>query len=185
MQPILRASDWNKPFIIETNTSGYALGVIIAQPHEDGIHPIVFHSHSLMPAERNYDAHNREMLGIIYGLKMGRKFFLGMQELVQIWINHKNLKYFHEPQKLTERQTQWVTMMQDYNFILEYISSETNMIADALSHREDLNKGVSTERQILLPNSLFQIHKTVPHANDNDNSLFAYKIFLKDDLEEW
>jgi hypothetical protein len=75
-------------------------------------------------------------------------------------------------------------MMQDYNFILEYIPSKTNMIADALSHREDLNKGVSTERQILLPNSLFQIHKTVPHANNNDNSLFAYKIFLKDDLEE-
>jgi len=46
-------------------------------------------------------------------------------------------------------------MMQDYNFILEYIPGKTNMIADALSHREDLNKGVSTERQILLPNSLF------------------------------
>ena len=76
MQPILHASNWNKPFIMETNALGYALGVIIAQPHEDGIHPIVFHSCSLMPAERNYDAYNREMLSIIYGLKMGRKFFL-------------------------------------------------------------------------------------------------------------
>ena len=62
---------------METNASGYALGVMIAQPHNDRIHPIAFHSHSLATAERNYDAHDKEMLGIIYGLKMGRKFFLG------------------------------------------------------------------------------------------------------------
>jgi len=37
-----------------------------------------------MPAERNYNAHDKEMLGIVYGLKMGKKFFLGAQELV--WI---------------------------------------------------------------------------------------------------
>jgi hypothetical protein len=46
-------------------------------------------------------------------------------------------------------------MMQDYNFILDYIPGKMNMVADALSHREDLNEGVSAERQILLPNSLF------------------------------
>jgi hypothetical protein len=84
MGPVLCAPDWNKPFIMETDASGYALGVVIAQPHEAGIHLIAFHSHSLMPAERNYDAHDKKMLGVIYGLKMGRKFFLGTQELVQI-----------------------------------------------------------------------------------------------------
>jgi hypothetical protein len=43
-EPVLRAPDWNKPFIIETDASGYALGVVIAQKYEDGIHPIAFHS---------------------------------------------------------------------------------------------------------------------------------------------
>jgi hypothetical protein len=69
---------------METDASGYTLGVVITQEHEDGIHPIAFHSRSLLNAEKNYDAYNKEMLGIIYGLKMGRKFFLGAQELVQI-----------------------------------------------------------------------------------------------------
>jgi hypothetical protein len=81
---VLHAPDWNKPFIMETDASGYALGIVIIQPHEDGIHPIAFHSCSLMPAERNYDAHDKEMLGVIYGLKMGRKFFLDTQKLVRI-----------------------------------------------------------------------------------------------------
>ena len=75
-------------------------------------------------------------------------------------------------------------MMQDYNFVLDYIPSETNTIADALSHREDLNKGVSAERQILLPDSLFQIHKSAPHIDNEYDSLFTHKIFLKDDPEE-
>jgi len=44
------------------------------------------------------------MLGIIYGLKMSRKFFLGAQKLVQIQTDHKNLQYFRKPQKLTGRQ---------------------------------------------------------------------------------
>ncbi len=65
-QPVLCAPNWNKPFIMETDASGYALGVVTAQPHDDGIHPITFHSCSLASAERNYDAHNKEMLGIIY-----------------------------------------------------------------------------------------------------------------------
>src|SRR6266851_7926743 len=128
--------------------------------------------------------HMTEMLGIIYGLKMGRKFFLGMQEPVQIQTDHKNLQYFCEPQKLTGRQARWVTMMQDYNYILEYIPGETNEVADALSRCEDLNGGVSTEKQILLPNSLFQIRRTLSHADDENDTLPACKIFLKDDLEE-
>jgi hypothetical protein len=100
-EPVLHASDWNKPFIMETDTSGYTLGVVIAQEHKDGIHPIAFHSQSLLDAEKNYDAYDKEMLGVIYGLKMGRKFFLGAQELVHIQTNYKNLQSFREPQKLT------------------------------------------------------------------------------------
>jgi hypothetical protein len=182
--PVLRTPDWNKPFIMETDASGYALGVVIAQPHEDGIHPIAFHSRSLVQAERNYDAHDKEMLGVIYGLKMGRKFFLGAQEPVWVRTDHKNLQYFREPQKLTGRQARWVTTMQDYNFILDYIPGEMNTVADALSHREDLNKGVSAERQILLPDSLFHICKSASHADNEYDSLFTCKIFLKDNPEE-
>jgi hypothetical protein len=74
--------------------------------------------------------------------------------------------------------------MQDYNFTLEYIPGEMNTVADALSHREDLNEGVSAEKQILLPDSLFRLHKISPHADNNFDSLFIQKIYLKDDLEE-
>jgi hypothetical protein len=127
------------------------------------------------------------MLGVIYGLKMGRKFFLGAQEPVRIRTDHKNLQYFREPQKLTGRQARWVTFMQDYNFTFEYIPGETNIVADLLSRRQDLNEGVSAEKQIMLPDSLFHIRKISPHADDNYDpfdSLLTRKIHLKDDVDE-
>jgi hypothetical protein len=86
---------------------------------------------------------------------MGRKFFLDAQELVWIQTNHQNLQYFRELQKLTSQQARWVTFIQDYNFTFKYIPRETNIIADLLSRWQDLNEGVSAEKQIMLPDSLF------------------------------
>jgi hypothetical protein len=57
--------------------------------------------------------------------------------------------------------------------MFEYISGEMNIIADLLSRWQDLNEGISAEKQIMLPNSLFHIHKISPHVDNNDpfNSL--------------
>jgi hypothetical protein len=77
--------------------------------------------------------------------------------------------------------------MQDYNFTFEYIPGETNIIADLLSQQQDLNEGVSAKKQIMLPDSLFHIHKISPHADNNYDpfdSLLTRKIYLKDNIDE-
>jgi hypothetical protein len=70
-QPVLRTPDWNRQFILDSDASGYALGVVISQEYEDGLHPVAFHSRSLLPAEVNYDTHDKELLGVIFGFKCG------------------------------------------------------------------------------------------------------------------
>ena len=72
------------------------------QEFDDGVHPIAFNSRSLLLAERNYDAHDKELAGVVYGFKCGRPFLLGAQHAVHVWTNHKNLQYFRQPQKITE-----------------------------------------------------------------------------------
>jgi len=89
---------------MHTDASGYALGVVIAQEHNDGMHPIAFHSRSLLPTEKNYDIHDKELAGIVFGFKCGCPLFLGVQHPVKVLTDHKNLQYFHEPQKVTGRQ---------------------------------------------------------------------------------
>jgi len=99
--PVLRSPDWAKQFIMETDASGYALGVVIAQEFEDGIHLVAFHSQSLLPTEKNYNAHDKELAGIIFGFKCGRPLFLGAEHSICVCTDHKNLQYFRDPRKIT------------------------------------------------------------------------------------
>jgi hypothetical protein len=153
--PVLRMPEWSRQFILETDASGYALGAVISQEFEDRIHPIAFHSRSLLDAEKNYDAHNKELAGVIFGLKKGRPYFLGGDKPIRIRTDHKNLTYFREPQKISERQARWMEFLQDFDYTMEHIPGHQNTIADLLSHRSDLEKGVTPKKQILLLDHLF------------------------------
>ena len=166
--PVLRTPDWSKQFVLETDASGYALGAVLMQEFEDGLHPVAFHSRSLLPAEKNYDAHDKELAGVVFGFKCSRPFLLGAKHVVKVRTDHKNLQYFREPQKITGRQARWIEFLQDFDYQLEHIPGSSNTIADLLSRRKDLNKGVDSDQpRVLLP-----------------PTLFARKVFLKDDMEE-
>jgi len=170
--PVLRTPDWSRQFIMETDASGYALGAVIAQEFEDGVHPIAFHSRSLLPAEKNYDAHDKELAAVIFGFKCGRPLFLGATHTIRVCTDHKNLQYFRNPRKITGRQARWIEFLQDFDYTLEHIPGSTNTVADLLSRRSDLNKGVdSNEPRILLPDHLFA----------PTNPIEIHKIFLEDD----
>ena len=58
-----------------------------------------------------------------------------IQSLDRSW----NLRYFWEPYKLDEQQVRWYLKLQDYNFILWYISGKTNTKADVLLRKDQVN----------------------------------------------
>ena len=69
------------------------------------------------------------------------------------------------------RQARWLEFLQDFDYQLEHIPGSSNTIADLLSHRKDLNKGVNTEElRILLPDHLFS----------NITNTHLRKTFLED-----
>jgi RNase H-like domain found in reverse transcriptase len=147
--------NWTKPFILKTDASGYALGAVISQEFEDGVHPVAFHSWSLSDTEKNYDTHDKELAGVIHGFKKGCAYFLGCQHPIQVQTDHKNLTYFRAPQKITEHQARWIEFLQDFNYTLEHVPRHQNTVANLLSWRSDLEKGVKPEKCILLPDHLF------------------------------
>jgi reverse transcriptase-like protein len=153
--PILRSPDWTKLFYMDTDTSDFALGTVINQEFDDGKHPIAFHSHTLLPAERNYDVHNKEMAAIVYGFKCSHPYFLSANHPIRVRTDHKNLQYFRQPQKITGRQARWMEFLQDFNFVLDHVPGHANTVANLLSRCKDLNKGVDSQTHILLPLSLF------------------------------
>ena len=58
-----------------------------------------------------------------------------IQSLDRSW----NLRYFWKPYKLDEQQVRWYLKLQDYNFILWYISGKTNTKADVLLRKDQVN----------------------------------------------
>jgi RNase H-like domain found in reverse transcriptase len=172
--PVLHCPDWSKRFILETDALGYALGAIISQEFDDSTFPIAFHSRSLLPAEKNYDTHNKELTAVLFGFKCGRPLFLGATHPIEVHTNHKNLQYFRQPQKITSQQARWIEYLQDFNYKLTHVPGHMNMVADLLSRRKDLNKEVNTDKpRVLLDDTLFSDPKPV-----------IQKLFLDDDIEK-
>jgi reverse transcriptase-like protein/integrase-like protein len=174
--PVLRSPNWTKQFFMDTDTSDFTLRAVISQEFQDGKHLIAFHSRTLLPVEHNYDIHNKEMAAIVYGFKCRHPYFLGANHPIIIRTDHKNLQYFCQPQKITSCQARWMEFLQDFNFTLEHIPGHTNTVANLLSCRKDLNKGVDSQTCILLPLSLF-LHRAL-HPN------ITHKIYLEDDPDK-
>jgi len=68
-RPVLLIPNYSKPFIIEANASLFATGAVLLQEDSNGDeHPTGYLSHSLDPAERNYQVDDRELFAIIRAL---------------------------------------------------------------------------------------------------------------------
>ncbi|MBW0587711.1 hypothetical protein O181_127426 [Austropuccinia psidii MF-1] len=67
--PLLSHFNPSLPTIVETYASDYALGAVLSQVNDEGKHPIAFDSCKLLPAELNYEIHDKELLGIVWALK--------------------------------------------------------------------------------------------------------------------
>jgi len=64
--PILAHLNPDHPIVVETDASDYAMAVIISQisPDDGDIHLITLYSHSMQPAELNYEIYDKELLTI-------------------------------------------------------------------------------------------------------------------------
>ena len=64
--PVLTHFDPANPIVIETDGSDYAIAAILSQitPSDNDLHPIAFHSRTMVPAELNYEIYDKELLAM-------------------------------------------------------------------------------------------------------------------------
>ena len=63
--PVLVFPDFDKPFLLETDTSKEGLGAVLSQKQSNGhYHPVAFGSCSLMPSEKNCHSSKLEFLAL-------------------------------------------------------------------------------------------------------------------------
>ncbi|CAM4634867.1 unnamed protein product [Lepidochelys olivacea] len=67
---VLRAPDFDKPFLITTDVSERGVGEVLIQEGPDQeFHPIVFLSKKLSERESNWSVSDKECYAIVYGLE--------------------------------------------------------------------------------------------------------------------
>ncbi|KAF8687099.1 hypothetical protein RHS03_09998, partial [Rhizoctonia solani] len=87
--PVLCHADPAKPYFLETDALGAALGSILSQQQEDGcLHPLGFLSELFKGAKQNYNTHNKELLAIIRSFKYWRIFLEGTAHPITVFTDH-------------------------------------------------------------------------------------------------
>jgi len=132
--PILRHYDPDRPALLGTDASDFAIAGILSQKFEDGkIHPVRFVSRKLNPAELNYNVYDKEMLAVVFALRKNRHYLQGAVHKTTIYSDDQNLTYFKSAILLNRRQARWSEELKQYNFQLLYRKGTANAKADILS----------------------------------------------------
>ncbi|MBW0531068.1 hypothetical protein O181_070783 [Austropuccinia psidii MF-1] len=124
---------------LKTNASNYALGAILSQVSDSGKHPIAFYSNKLIPEELNYEIHDKELLGIVWALKLWRAFLLSLSSPFEVLTDYSSLQYFVSCNFLTRRQACWAEFLSEIHFSITYCPGRLATLWDALSRRHDVN----------------------------------------------
>jgi len=154
--PILKHFDPDLPTHLHADSSGAAISGIISQPHNGVLHPVAFWSRKCLPAECNYDIHDREMLAIIESMKHWRHYLEGAKYPIQIYTDHKNLETFMTTKVLNRRQARWAEFLANYDFVLAHIKGTKNP-ADGPSRRPDYMENVELPTGALIPRSALRM----------------------------
>jgi hypothetical protein len=101
-EPVLAHPKLDKPFELEVDTSGFAVGAVLLQKKEDSKkHPIAYFSKTLNKAQCNYNIADLELLAVVMSLDNWRSFIAGSPHKVIVHSDHQNLLYWKEPHKIS------------------------------------------------------------------------------------
>ena len=137
--PVLTHWVPNKPIIVETDASNYALGAILSiQTNSGEIHPVAFHSCTFSALELNYDTHNKELLAIFEAFHVWRHFLEGSGTPIDVVTDHKNLEYFSTTEVLTRHQACWSEYLSQFNLIIHFCPGKLGTKPNSLTRRWDI-----------------------------------------------
>lgn len=114
-------------FVVQTDSSNFAVGAVLGQTVKGEFRPISFNSRKLNKAERNYSVIEQECLAI----KWAVNYLYGARFRIQT--DHAPLTWLRQNKDRNSRLTRWALSLQAYDFVIEYIKGCDNFQADLLS----------------------------------------------------
>jgi hypothetical protein len=129
--PILSMPDFTKLFTVECDASTLGFGAVLVQ---EG-HPVAFFSRLVAPRHRSLAAYERELISLVQAVRHWWPYLWGRRFIIKT--DHYSLKYLLDQRLATIPQHHWVGKLLGFDFSVEYRSGAMNVVADALSHRDN------------------------------------------------
>ncbi|GJV73711.1 putative reverse transcriptase domain-containing protein [Tanacetum coccineum] len=130
--PILALPQGAENFIVYCDASHKGLGAVLMQNEK----VIAYASRQLKIHEKNYTTHDLELGAVVFALKICRHYLYGTK--CMMFSDHKSLQYILDQKELNMRQRRWLELLSDYDCEIRYHPGKANVVADALSRKEQI-----------------------------------------------
>jgi hypothetical protein len=136
-EPIfLSAPNSQHGFLVETDSSKFAVGAVLYQVDQHGTRRVVAYlSRRMKDAEKRYLVHEQELLAVVTALKDWRHYLLGKH--FKLYTDNQAVSHFLSQPSLSPRQARWLYTISEYDFDIYHHPGTRNVVADALSRRFD------------------------------------------------
>ncbi|KAI3813749.1 hypothetical protein L1987_18481 [Smallanthus sonchifolius] len=164
LAPVLTLPEGNEDLVVYSDASGQGLGCVLTQRGK----VIAYASRQLKIHEGNYPTHDLELAAVVFALKIWRHYLYGVK--CTIYSDHKSLKYFFEQKELNMRQRRWLDLLKDYDCEILYHPGKANVVADALSRKEESTPiRIKACQLIIMPGLMSEISKAQDEALSERN----------------
>ena len=135
--PMLNYADMERPFILTTDASDFALGYVLSQKDTDGVERVIeFAGRSLRGSELNYSVTDKEGLAVVEGFNHFHSYLHG--NFTTVITDHSALVYIQKNTNIKGRIARWAISLQNYEYEVIHRPGEDNTNADAISRLDNL-----------------------------------------------
>lgn len=129
--PVLALPDFTKPFVLETDASGYGVGAVLMQEGK----PIAYMSKTLCPKNQALSVYEREFLAVLMAIQKWRNYLSGHKFIIRT--DQQALKHLLDQRSISPVQQKWITKLLGLDYVIHYRKGTENRSADALSRVQD------------------------------------------------
>ncbi|GJS16941.1 reverse transcriptase domain-containing protein [Tanacetum coccineum] len=144
--PILVAPDWDLPFEVMCDASGYAEGAVLGQRKTKHFQPIHYASKTMTDAQAHYTTTEKELLAMVYSFEKSRPYLVLSKKIV--YTDHSALKYLLAKQDAKPRLLWWILLLQEFDVIIRDKKGAENLAADHLSRLKNPHQDVLENKEI-------------------------------------
>ena len=178
--PTLFFPSSDREIFLETDACDYGIGAYLYQKDENGKqYPVAFISKNLSGSQLNWSTPEKEAFGIFYAIQKLEHLLRDVHFILKT--DHKNLTYINFGN--SAKIMRWKLMIQEYDFDIEHVAGEDNVVADAFSRLMAMPEDPDIAEILAHANVLKQVppeqHTILSKYHSTNVGHFGEKITLK------